>query len=226
MNAALAADKEASVTRLVVTSSEVAIANPVSDADTVYSMNNWNEESVEAAWQPPPYEPERAWVVYAASKTQSEQKLWEYYKEKKPGFALNTIIPGANFGPKFNVEQPEVTGGWPKAVYRGDIEAVKLLPPGWMVDVRDTAKIHVAALLNPEVTDERILAFAHPFNWNDMLAAFRKLFPEKTFSDDISDLGRDLRKIDNSRGLYLLQSLGQSDWTSFEQSIFENVTGP
>ena len=111
-------------------------------------------------------------------------------------------------------------------MYKGDIDAVKMLPPQWVVDVRDTARIHIAALLNPDVADERILAVAYPYNWNDVLATLRKLFPEKTFPDDLKDLDRDLKKVDNSRGLYLLQSLGQSDWTSFEQSIFDNVTGP
>lgn len=46
----------------------------------------------------PRSEPERAWAVYGASKAQSEQAAWEFMKEKKPHFILNTVLPNANFG--------------------------------------------------------------------------------------------------------------------------------
>jgi hypothetical protein len=48
-------------------------------------------EAMEQAWAPPPYEPERGFTVYAASKAQSEKELWKLYNEmEKPSFVLNT----------------------------------------------------------------------------------------------------------------------------------------
>lgn len=35
----------------------------------------------------------------------------------------------------------------------------------WFVDVQDTARLHVAALTNPEVKNERIIAYSEHFTW-------------------------------------------------------------
>ena len=56
------------------------------------STKNWNNEDIEAAWKPASCELERAWSVYGVSKTQTEQKMWEFVKEKKPSFVLNGFI--------------------------------------------------------------------------------------------------------------------------------------
>lgn len=58
---------------------------------------SWDEPAVEQAWAPAPYEPTRAYAVYAASKTQTEQALWKFVKEEKPGFVLNTGMPSTRF---------------------------------------------------------------------------------------------------------------------------------
>ena len=94
-----------------------------------------------------------------------------------------------------------------------------------MVNVKDTARLHVAALLDPEVENERILAYAHPFNWNDVLAALRKIYPDKKFPNDIEDEPRDLSKLDNSRGATLLKAFGRPGFTGLEESIRENTAG-
>ena len=225
VSAAVAASKNPSVKRVIYTSSAMAITNPKPNVEFEVSVNDWNEEAVQAAWAPPPYEPDRTWSVYGASKTQGEQKLWEFYKEKAPAFTLNTIAPDANFGDSLSDEQPLLTGEWVKQIYKGNLDAVKDLPPHWMVDVNDTARIHIAALLHPDVANERILAYGHPFNWNAVLACLRTLFPDKKFPEDIKDEPRDLSRVDNSRGAFLLQQLGQPGWTGFEQTIRDNVKG-
>ena len=94
-----------------------------------------------------------------------------------------------------------------------------------MVNVKDTARIHVAALLDPEVENERILAFAYPFNWNDILATLRKLYPHKKFPADIENEPRDLSKLDNSRGASLLKAFGRPGFTGLEKTIRENTEG-
>lgn len=94
-----------------------------------------------------------------------------------------------------------------------------------MVNVKDTARLHVAALLDPEVENERILAFAYPFNWNGILAVLRKIYPDKKFPTDIKNEPQDLSKLDNSRGVTLLKAFGQPGFTGLEESVRENCAG-
>ena len=94
-----------------------------------------------------------------------------------------------------------------------------------MINVKDTARIHIAALLDPEVENERILAFAYPINWNDVLATLRKLYPHKKFPADIENEPRDLSKLDNSRGASLLKAFGRSGFSGLEETIRENTVG-
>ena len=223
VNAASAASKIPSIKRFVYTSSSSAILLPKPNVELNVSTEDWNIEAVEAAWKPPPYEPERCWAVYAASKTEAEQKMWEFIKEEEPGFVLNTVLPNTNFGQIFSAQQPASTGGMVRKAYYGDITGLKTLPPQWMVDVKDTARLHVAALIDPEVENERILAFAYPFNCNDILACLRRLYPDKVFPDNIKDDSRYSSKLDNSRGEELLKRFGRPGWTSLEESIQENT---
>ena len=74
------------------------------------------------------------------------------------------------------------------------------MAPQWMVDVKDTARLHVAALIDPEVENEHILAFAYPYNYNDILKCLLKLYPDKKFPNNIENDSRDLSKVDNRRG--------------------------
>lgn len=92
-----------------------------------------------------------------------------------------------------------------------------------MVNVKDTARLHVAALLNPDVENERILAFAYPYTWNEVLATLRKIYPDKKFPADIEDGPRNLSKLDNSRGAALLKAFGRTGFTGLEESIRENT---
>lgn len=110
VNAATSAAKQTSVKRFVFTSSSTAIAAPKPNVEFTISTANWNDEQVEAAWKPPPYEAERAWATYGASKTQAEQAMWKFVKEHKPGFVLNTVLPNANMGQILSDQQPASTG--------------------------------------------------------------------------------------------------------------------
>ena len=224
-NAAASAAKEPGVLRFVYTSSSMAISAAKPGKKFTISTKNWNDESVEEAWRPPPYEPQRAMDVYGASKTEAERAMWEFVKVHKPGFTLNAIIPNANFGPLLNDKVPVSTGELVRATFRGELDLVKDFPPQWMVNVQDTARLHVAALLAPEVQNERILAYAHPYNLNDVLAALRKLFPGKKFAEDDPEMKRDLSDLDNSRGAELLKAFGREGWTGFEESVKENCEG-
>ena len=130
VNAAASAAKQTSVKRFVFTSSSTAITAPKPNVEFTISTDDWNDEDVEAAWKPPPYE-NRAWAVYGASKTQAEQEMWKFAKEHKPGFVLNTVLPNANFGEILSDQQPASTGAWVKKVWDGELDDVKDFLPQW-----------------------------------------------------------------------------------------------
>lgn len=225
INALSAAAKEPAVKRVVFTSSGVAMVIARVNEEFTITTSDWNDSAVEKAWAPPPYEPERSLAVYAASKTQAERAMWAFMREKKPGFVLNAVLPDVNMGTILSEKLSVSSGGSVKATYeKGEVGGVvEWLGPQWMVDVQDTARLHVAALIDPDVEGQRILAFAHPFNWNDVLACLRKLDPGKSLPDDIEGLGRDLSRLDNGPGAELLKKFGRSGWTSLEESVKNNA---
>jgi len=219
------AAKEPSVKRFVYTSSSTAITAPKPNKKFEISTKNWNDEDAEKAWKPPPYNPDRAWAVYGASNMLAEQAIWKFAKERKPAYIVNTVVPDVNMGETLSDKQPGSTGAWVKTIFEGNLEAVKDIPPQWMVNVKDTARLHVSALTDPRVENERILAYAEPFNWNDVLAQLRRLYPDRSFPEDIADAPRDLSTVDNSREAHLLQAYGRDGFTRLEESVKENTLG-
>ena len=96
----------------------------------------------------------------------------------------------------------------------------------WFINTRDDGRLHVAATIDTSVQNERIFAFAEPFNWNDILASIRELRPDNKVPDDFPDLPRDLSTVDNALGKELLKKWwGQDGYTSLKQSVKENLEG-
>ena len=94
-----------------------------------------------------------------------------------------------------------------------------------MVNVKDTARLHLAALLDPSTENARLLAFAAPYNWNAILAILRNLYPGKEFPADIEDEPRDLSTLDHSKEAALLQAFGRAGFTGLEESVRDNTAG-
>lgn len=91
------------------------------------------------------------------------------------------------------------------------------------VDIEDCALLHVAAAIDPDVQSERIFAFAAPVNGDGILAVLRKLYPDRTFPADFQS-ERDLSDIVlRKRAEALLRGMGQSGWTSLEESVRRNT---
>lgn len=224
LNAASAAAAHPSVKRFVYTSSSTAITSPKTNTEYTISTDQWNDDDVAKAWAPPPYTQERFYSVYCAGKTQAEQAMWGFVREKKPGFVLNTVLPNYTMGTILSERQQGSTAGILRKIYEtGSVEYFNSFPPQWMVNVGDTARLHVAALIDPEVRDQRILAFAFPYNTNDVLGVLRKLCPGKDFPPDIEGLGRDLSRLDNRPGEKLLRKFGREGWMGLEESVRENI---
>jgi nucleoside-diphosphate-sugar epimerase len=108
---------------------------------------------------------------YRRSKVLAERAAWDFMRDTRGHTSLTTILPGAVFG-------PILPGGDPASVWViGSLLAGK--PPRLLhlglsvVDVRDLAKAHVAALTAPEAPGERFLATGH-FLWMIEIARILK----------------------------------------------------
>jgi len=153
------------------------------------------------------------------------------------------VLPGGNFGKVLSPQNQgfRSTTMFAAALYNNEADIMELFlknyAPGkldrigliihqltfseeWFVDVQDCARLHVAALLHQEISGERIFAWASPFNWNVVLAEFRKLFPERKFIDDVPGLWDDLAIVGPARRAEaLLREMGRPGFTTLEESL-------
>lgn len=95
------------------------------------------------------------------------------------------------------------------------------------IDVRDLARIHAIALLDPNVQSERLFGMAHPFTWKTIISILRDLRPsnEKLIDspeDELEDLSNILP---SNRAKNLLRSFfGQPDWTELREALDAGIT--
>ena len=97
----------------------------------------------------------------------------------------------------------------------------QIVAPQWFISPVDSALLHVSALIYVDVKSERLLGFAEPWNFNQMLAVFRKLYPQRTFPEDIEGLGVDRMSVPNERAEEVLRWVKGEGWGGFEESLKE-----
>ncbi|KAH6673670.1 hypothetical protein B0J14DRAFT_667193 [Halenospora varia] len=217
------AAKEPSVKRFVYTSSSTAATAPIHNKEFLIDSNMWNEKQIKEAHAPPPIKPERSWAVYGASKAEAEKAVWQFVEEEKPNFVANAVLPNTAMGKILDPNIPASTGDFVTKLYKGEKQG---LPPQYYIDVQDIARLHVAALIYPDVQNERLFAYATPFNWNAVLRIFRKLRPDHKFIDDYEDESiQDRSKVANERTEELLKRMGRPGFTPIEESIKNNIEG-
>ncbi|KAF6513776.1 hypothetical protein HZS61_007101 [Fusarium oxysporum f. sp. conglutinans] len=221
------ASKESSVTRFVFTSSIVAAVFPTADQDGVVDRNSWNEFAVKEAWAPPPYEPSRAMLVYAASKVAAEQALWKYVDENKPQFVTNVVSPSGILGEPLHERHATSYGNWIYSLFTEKREMIDTFQTAFFVDVQDVALIHVAALLDPEVKDARLQTWGHKAHWNDFLPILRELRPQRKFIPEYPETFYLKLSTDQSESVALLKKwAGQDGWKPLRQIITEAINNP
>lgn len=115
-----AATREQSVKAFVYTSSIGAVTMPRPGNDTQVMWDTYNDFATQAAWAPPPYEPSRGMLTYMASKAAAEKAVWQFAKERKPHFTVNSVPPSAIMGEALNKAHNEGTGAWIRNLYDGD----------------------------------------------------------------------------------------------------------
>ena len=125
-----AAARETSVKRFVFTSSVGAVYSPKGGIPVTLTKDSWNDSAVEAAWAPPPYEPQRAPQVYAASKVEAERAMFKFIEDQSPGFAATAIHPFFVIGSALHKRHLKGTAGWVRNVYNGEPGMFAMAPPG------------------------------------------------------------------------------------------------
>jgi hypothetical protein len=92
----------------------------------------------------------------------------------------------------------------------------------YFVGVKDVAVLHIAATLDVDVKDERMQAWVRPFNWNDVLAMWRKQYPNRQFVEDLPKMGKVNHRIDDTLQKQLLKKWnGQDGWINMEDGFKE-----
>lgn len=91
--------------------------------------------------------------------------------------------------------------------------------PQWYVHTVDDALLHIAALIYSDVNSERLFAFGDTWSFNKAMDIWRKLYPQKTFPENIEGLGEDKMKVPNQRAEELLKRVKGSGWDSLEKGL-------
>ncbi|KAF9872764.1 NAD dependent epimerase/dehydratase [Colletotrichum karsti] len=229
LNALKAANRSPSVKRFVLTSSSVAAALPKpGQKGEEVTTTSWNIESVAVAWGKP--HPHQAWHVYAASKIEAERAVWKFYNQDKscrPDLVVNTVLPSCNFGKSLDVinQGHPSTSSFIESLWYGiNMDQLACSPPQHFVDVEDTARLHVACAILPNVHGERVFAWAEPFNFDAVLDILRSEFPSKHFVENFHGY-RDLCTAEKAktRAAQILRLMGKDGFTSLEESVLLNI---
>jgi len=226
-----AASKVPTIKRVVITSSRVAIFHPAKGDNYKVDNNSYNDVIVKLSQEAPADNPLKPLLAYASGKTEGEKAAWKWVKENKPSFVLNTVLPDYVIGEIINPGSAGSTAGYAnKIVTDGDLAGIQQFvgPPSYYVDVKDVDRIHYAALVEPDVHNERLWAAATPFTLNEMLKIFREKFPNnsKIPPKDLEGYGEPTKiQVDISRSTELLKRQGRNGWVSLKDSLLEQSKG-
>lgn len=225
LNALAAAATEPEMRAFVLTSSSTAATAPKPNEKFHISKSSWNQDDIEKAWAPPPYEAERAWTVYGASKAQSEQAAWKYMEDNKPQFVFNAVLPNANFGTILDPKhQDGSTASWIKAIFGPGWSTIQNIPPQYYVHPADTARLHVAAATDSDISGQRIFAFSEPYNWNQVLEICRSARPQANVPSRLDNDDKDLSTVDNELARNILKNrFGQDSFLPLEKGVIDTL---
>jgi len=160
----------AGVTRVVMTSSMAAVVENAQPGDgpVQFGPNDWTDLDV------------RKLPAYTVAKTRAERLAWNLAKELN--LAVTTICPGIIFGPMLGREVG-ASMGFLEAIVRGSIP--KVPPTGFeIVDVRDVAESHVAALERDDLVGQRILLAAGYRSMKQIAEVVQRTWPDRKVPTD------------------------------------------
>lgn len=150
------------VKRAVITSSAVAVVEPLVDGKT-YTVNDWSDVELQSA--------------YGKSKTLAEHAAWEL--TNATSLELCTVNPVFVMGPTLYQDKTLCaafeSGKLFMKLLRGGLLPQFCLP---VCDVRDVAKIHVDALTSPQAAGARFLAKTQSMFIPDLVLTISRLHPK------------------------------------------------
>jgi dihydroflavonol-4-reductase len=162
----LSAGFSAGAKRIVMTSSMVSMmGKPGKGARMQVTEDDWTDPD----W--------RKLTAYAVSKTRAELSAWEYARVQgfesrltvvNPGFVLGPAI-GNTFGSSVELVRQMFKGEFPRTP--------KVAYP--IIDVRDVAQIHVAAMTAEKASGRRLIAAGETLWLNEIASVLRDEFPAK-----------------------------------------------
>jgi dihydroflavonol-4-reductase len=158
----LKAAAAAGVTRVVLTSSSVAILNE-QKPDALQDEADWCDTSLPTT------------TPYAKSKTLAERAAWEIARAR--GLKLTTINPGLVLGPPLDEHYGSSLGLVERFMKGKD----PMLPPMGLpiVDVRDIAEMHLRALQRPGTEGRRYIGASGTMAFVDMGRTLKAAYPTR-----------------------------------------------
>ncbi|SFZ81140.1 dihydroflavonol-4-reductase [Devosia enhydra] len=157
--------RDAGITRIVMTSSIATVGyghGQVSGKKVYDETFHTNLDGMKFTW------------AYCIGKTRAEQSAWSFCRAN--GIDLTTIHPGAIIGPALD-DDASISIQMVTGLLDGTTPAMP--SNGFaVVDVRDVAALHVAALLRPEAAGERYLATAEYVPFTGVGDVLREAYPQ------------------------------------------------
>ncbi|MFV0428849.1 MAG: NAD-dependent epimerase/dehydratase family protein [Arachnia sp.] len=165
---ALRAAQAAGVRRVVLTSSCAAVyKDSTKPREAISTRDNWTDPD------------DKGTTAYEASKTLAERAAWDF-ASAHPEMELTTINPGIVMGPPMDLHFG-TSLGYVEEFLAGRYPAV---PPVTLpiVDVRDVARMHVAALSKPVSVGKRYPANAKALTMVDIAKLLKRHYPGRRIS--------------------------------------------
>ena len=189
------------------------------------SPSSWNDEAIEAIKKPrskAEYDQDRAMDVYSAGKVLAERALFDFVRDHKPGFIANVVNPNLNFGENV-IGTPASSNMLAVAVATNNEEGVPLarwILPQFLISLVDDGLLHLAALTQEDVQNERIIAAAEPISFNSLLAVLEKLGFKNLPAPAVGKDDRTVQKtVDTTRSLELLKRYGKNSFDDLETAV-------
>jgi nucleoside-diphosphate-sugar epimerase len=162
----------AGVKRIIITSSVASVGYGLghTSGKRVYTEADFTQfETMERPW------------AYCVGKTKAERRAWEFARSH--GLELTTIHPGAILGPASD-PSTSISLGMVTNLLSGRTQAV--INTGFsIIDVRDVAALHLAALQNPESIGERYLATDSYTRFEQVANILRQHYPDYPITDRV-----------------------------------------
>ena len=157
----LTAARAAAVTRVVMTSSSVAVLDEA--VHGVLDERNWADMTRPGV------------SAYTKSKTMAERAAWDF--AGREGMALTAINPGFVLGPPLDGNFG-ASVGLVRRILRGRDPMLPRI--GFVcVDVRDVAEMHLRALQRPGTAGKRYLSVAGSMTLIDMARVLKQTYPKR-----------------------------------------------